>query len=233
MATRRLFTFYVSPFKLPILSTYSSPMCANLVSFCLVWFILSFRWSCFSGSLRIISNFKGLLLYCHSVKQEWACPFHRHIFVILASLKNYTKRRGKADWLSDAAVTAKQTRRQLERRWKQSGSEADRIEYRSACHVANVAINASRSSFYKERLFAAAGDQKALWRISKDLLHIDGRPPDAGTLEAKLLCDGFSVFFADKLKLIASTVCTRLKGWLSTICSRLVESHRQWLMPDR
>jgi len=64
----------------------------------------------------------------------------------------------------------------------------------------------------KERLSTAAGDQKALWRISKDLLHNDDRPPDAGTLEAKLLCDGFSVFFADKLKLIASTVCTRLQG---------------------
>jgi len=137
------------------------------------------------------------------------------ILDILAPLK--TKRRGKADCrrLSDAAVTAKHTRRQLERRWKRSGSEADRIEYRSACRVANAAINAKRSSFYKECLSAAAGDQKALWRISKDLLHNDDRPPDAdGTLEAKLLCDGFSTFFADKLKLIASTVCTRLQGVL-------------------
>ena len=91
------------------------------------------------------------------------------ILDVLAPLKTCTKRRGKSDcrWLSDAAVTAKQTRRQLERRWKRSGFEADRIEYRSACRAANAAINASRSSFYKERLSAAAGDQKALWRISK------------------------------------------------------------------
>jgi len=58
----------------------------------------------------------------------------------------------------------------------------------------------------------AAGDQKALWRISKDLLHNDDRPPEDGTLEANLLCDQFPVFFADKLKLIASTICTRLQG---------------------
>ena len=136
------------------------------------------------------------------------------ILDVLAPLKTCTKRRGKADcrWLSDTVVTAKQTRRQLERRWKRSGFEADRIEYRSACRAANAAINASRSSFYRERLSAAAGDQKALWRISKDLLHNDDRPPDAGTQEAKLLCDGFSVFFADKLKLIASTIYTRLQG---------------------
>ena len=93
-----------------------------------------------------------------------------------------------------------------------SGSEAHRVECRSACRAANATINASRSSFYKERLSAAAGDQKALWRISKDLLHSDDRPPDVCSLEAKLLCDGFSVFFADKLKLIAATICTRLQG---------------------
>ena len=121
------------------------------------------------------------------------------ILDVLAPLKACSKRRGKADCrrLSDAAVSAKQARRRLERRWKQSGSNADRIEYRSACRAANAAINASRSSFYKERLSAAAGDQKALWRISKDLLHNDDRPPDVSPPEAKLLCDGFSTFFVD------------------------------------
>ena len=133
---------------------------------------------------------------------------------ILAPLKACTKRRDKSDchWLSDEAVTAKQTRRQLERRRKRSGSDADRFEYRSACRAANAAISAPKSSFYKERLSMAAGNQRALWRISKDLLHNDDRPPDACSLEAKLLCDGFSMFFADKLKLIAATICTRLPG---------------------
>jgi hypothetical protein len=136
------------------------------------------------------------------------------ILDVLAPLKACSKRRGKADCrrLSDAAVSAKQARRRLERRWKQSGSNADRIEYRSACRAANAAINASRSSFYKERLSAAAGDQKALWRISKDLLHNDDRPPDVSPPEAKLLCDGFSTFFVDKLNLIAGTISTRLQG---------------------
>jgi len=48
---------------------------------------------------------------------------------VLAPLNKCTKRRGKADsqFLSDAALSAKQNRRQLERRWKRS--EADRVEY--------------------------------------------------------------------------------------------------------
>jgi hypothetical protein len=130
---------------------------------------------------------------------------------VFAPLKKRTKRRGKADsrWLSDAAVVAEQKRRQLERRWKRTGSEADRVEYRMASRAANVAINSSRATFYNERLAEVAGDQKAMWRISKDLLHSDDRPPDTSPQEAKLHCDGFSVFFTDKLKSIAANVSTR------------------------
>ena len=127
------------------------------------------------------------------------------VALVNADSKICTKCRGKADCrrLSNAAVTAKR-----ETRWKRSGLDADRVEYRSACRAANAEINASRSSFHKERLSAAAGDQQALWYISKDLLHNDDHPPDVCSLEAKLLSDGFSVFFADELNLIAGTICT-------------------------
>jgi len=45
----------------------------------------------------------------------------------LAPLRNRTKRCGKRSsrWLSEKAVTAKRTRRQLERRWKRTGAESD------------------------------------------------------------------------------------------------------------
>jgi len=47
----------------------------------------------------------------------------------LAPLRNRTMRRGKRSsrWLSEKAVTAKRTRRQLERRWKRTGAESDRM----------------------------------------------------------------------------------------------------------
>jgi len=133
---------------------------------------------------------------------------------VLAPLKTRTKRRGKPDcrWLSDTAVAAKRTRRRLERRWNRSKIEAHRVEYRAACRAANAAINASRATFYNERLSAAAGDQKAAWRVSKDLLHSDDRPPDTTSpQEATLLCDGFCAFFADKLRTISATISTRLQ----------------------
>jgi len=69
----------------------------------------------------------------------------------LAPCKTRRKRRGKRSsrWLSDAAVAAKRTRRRLERRWKLTGAESDRVAYRTACHAANDEINASRSAYYQ------------------------------------------------------------------------------------
>ena len=130
----------------------------------------------------------------------------------LAPLQTRTKRRGKRSsrWLSDAAVAAKQTRRRLERRWKRSGAESDRVAYRAACRAANVRINAARSAYYKQQLTEAAGDQKATWRLARELLHSDDNPPPISSQEAAKLCDRFCQFFTDKLRRIADTVATRL-----------------------
>ena len=132
----------------------------------------------------------------------------------LTPLKKRTKRRGKADsrWLSDAAVSAEQTRRQLERRWKRTGSEADSVEHRLACRAANAAINSSRATiatFYNERLTEAAGDQKAML---KDLLHSDDRLLTQA--HGKPICSvtGSQCFFIDKLKYIAANNSTRMQN---------------------
>jgi len=44
-------------------------------------------------------------------------------------------------WLSDEAVAAKRLRRRLERSWRNTGLEADRVKYRLACRDANRSIN--------------------------------------------------------------------------------------------
>ena len=132
----------------------------------------------------------------------------------LAPVQTRTKRRGKRSsrWLSEAAVAAKQNRRRLERRWKKTGTEADRVAYRAACRAASAEINASRSAFYTNRLEEVAGDHRATWRITKELLHSDDRPPVPSRQDAAKLCDGFCRFFADKLLKIADTVTARLSA---------------------
>ena len=63
-------------------------------------------------------------------------------------------RRG-ARWLDPEAITAKQHRRRLERRWKKTGSEPDRVAYRDACRHTNKLINASRNRHRCQRIIDA------------------------------------------------------------------------------
>ena len=102
----------------------------------------------------------------------------------LAPLKTQTKLRGKRNsrWLSDAAVDAKRTRQQLERRWKRTGAESDRVAYRIACRAANDAINASRSSFYEQQLTEVAEitEQLGDWRRNYSTLTTTHHPPVHG-----------------------------------------------------
>ena len=84
-----------------------------------------------------------------------------------------TKRQQKPEsrWLSKEAVAAKRTRRQLERKWKTTGNESVRKEYRAACRVANELITESRRKFYADRVTQSSHDPRALWRCVKGLLH--------------------------------------------------------------
>jgi len=78
--------------------------------------------------------------------------------------------------------------------------------------VQHVEINASRTVFYHNRLLEAEGDQRAMWRVTKELLHSDDRPPDVGAMEAKRLCYEFARFFGQKLKKIADDIRIRLSN---------------------
>jgi Reverse transcriptase (RNA-dependent DNA polymerase)/Endonuclease-reverse transcriptase len=81
--------------------------------------------------------------------------------------------RNGARWLSADAVAAKRMRRRLERRWKRSGYDHDRIEYRAACRRANSLINASRNQHRYERVIAAGRDPRRVWTAVKNLLHVN------------------------------------------------------------
>ena len=90
---------------------------------------------------------------------------------VLAPLQTCTKRRGKPSsrCILVAAISAKRKRRQLKRRWKNTKSEEDRVAYRVACRVADAKINASRSDFYVGRLAEMKGNQRAQWRVPREL----------------------------------------------------------------
>jgi len=70
----------------------------------------------------------------------------------------------------------------------------------------------SGSAFYTQQMTDVAGEQRVTWRLAKELLYSDDRPPTTSLQDAAKLCNEFCRFFADKLQKIADTITSRLSN---------------------
>ena len=118
-------------------------------------------------------------------------------------------------FLSEDAVNAKQERRRLERRWKRSGNEADRLRYRKSCKVTNQLINHSRRPYYADKINNLPEDPIKRWSIVKDLLHTADKDNTGTDEENRAACTAIADFFLDKVRKIQNALNTKLTG---TIC---------------
>ena len=112
------------------------------------------------------------------------------------------------DFLSDAAITAKRERRRLERLWKRTNEENNRIEYRAACRTANNLINESRTNFLSNRINAVSNSCKDKWKHFNNILHTNSSKISLGLSEnPATFCNKLASFFTNKiLKLNASNL---------------------------
>ena len=86
------------------------------------------------------------------------------------------------------------------------------MAYCASCRVANLEINRSRSrqAFFQERLTTAGADQKARWKVVRELLYVDDQREDLAPEEARRLSTDFAKFFSNKLRRVADEVSARL-----------------------
>src|SRR6476619_3201937 len=107
-------------------------------------------------------------------------------------------------WLSREAVKAKERRRQLERRWKATGYEAVRVQYRKACREVDRLINESRKAFYMQHVTESSHDPRSLWRVVKGILHTN----QTNTRYEPGMCDKFATYFRSKIDKVKASVTT-------------------------
>jgi exonuclease III len=115
-------------------------------------------------------------------------------------------------FLSEDAKQAKQNRRRLERRWKKTGAEADRLAYRQQCKLANGLINESRTEHYAKRISDINASAKNRWSAVHELLHSNDKTASPLLKEAKLQCNTISAFFNSKVRCMKELIATRLSG---------------------
>ena len=128
----------------------------------------------------------------------------------VAPLRTVVRRRPNptAKWLSPEAVAAKRKRRRLERKWKASSLETDRVAYRSACRVSNNLINQSRQDHYRQKLDGS--DPKQRWQTAKELLHSKDRVQVPSEADGDRLCSEFSAFFVNKITDLKNKILSKL-----------------------
>lgn len=76
--------------------------------------------------------------------------------------------------------------------------------------VPNKAIVASRGRYYNDRIKSAAADPRRRWAAIRDVLHQTENRTCRSDLECRRLCDGFALFFTDKIHRIKETIKSRL-----------------------
>ena len=114
------------------------------------------------------------------------------------------------NWLSPEAVEAKKHRRRLERRWKTSNAEPDRLAYRAACRTANKLIMKSRAATNLERINSCSKNPKSLWTTIKSILHSSTPAEQLSPAVSKPLADSLASFFREKIISLKLSISTKL-----------------------
>ena len=134
----------------------------------------------------------------------------------MAPLRHGTRPGGRrtARWLDPEAVAAKRRRRGLERRWKRSGDEQDRVAYRASCSSANKLINESRNRHRYDRIIEAGTDAGRRWSAVKDLLYTSSSSStDLASSESEEgFCATVATYFITKVRSIKTAIALSLAG---------------------
>ena len=132
----------------------------------------------------------------------------------LASLKTGRRSglRRARNWLSPEAIEAKKQRRRLERRWKASNAEPDRLSYRAACSSTNKLINKSRAASNVECINEASKNPKRLWSTIKSLLHSSPPSEQLSPCISQPLANSLATFFCQKIVALKESISLKLRA---------------------
>ena len=105
-------------------------------------------------------------------------------------------------WYNDNIRAEKQKVRQLERKWRASKLEGDRIAFKVQRQLYSDMLMGAVTQYYSELIDANKNDQKALFQIVKKLSDQKHDTPYPEGKSNKTLADDFSKFFINKIEKI-------------------------------
>ena len=73
-------------------------------------------------------------------------------------------------WINESILTVKRKRRKAEKKWKASGSEISKKEYKVLCNQVKDMVKKAKDEFYAQKVHECEGDQKKLYKIIDSLM---------------------------------------------------------------
>jgi len=104
-----------------------------------------------------------------------------------------------APWYNEEIAGEKRKRRKLERRWRKSGTEADKLQYYDQCSRVRKLLKSSKMSYYASLINENKSDYKVLFNTIDRMLHCTPQNHYPSCSSPKELCDKFADFFCDKI----------------------------------
>ena len=102
--------------------------------------------------------------------------------------------------------------RRLERRWKASNAETDRLSYRAAGSSTNKLINKSRAASNVECINEASKNPRRLWSTIKSLLHSSPPSEQLSPSISQPLANSLATFFCNKIVALKESISLKLRG---------------------
>ena len=132
----------------------------------------------------------------------------------LCPVKTINRRAPKknTEWLSEPAREAKRRRRRLEKKWKKTKLETDRIVYRSACREAGTLINESRRKFISDEINNCS-TSKQRWSKINNILH----PKNKIKLQGDINSTTFIQFFHNKIVQLGLSIKSKIISFNITV----------------
>ena len=100
---------------------------------------------------------------------------------------------------NEEIAAEKRKRRKLERRWRKSGTEADKLQYYDQCSRVRKLLKSSKMSYYASLINENVSDSKVLFNTIDRMLHCTPQNHYPSCSSPKELCDTFADFFCDKI----------------------------------
>ncbi|CAB3985703.1 Hypothetical predicted protein [Paramuricea clavata] len=107
--------------------------------------------------------------------------------------------RPKAPWYTNEINDKKRIRRQLERKWHKTRTNADWNRYKQQCYAVNKLIDSSKSAYYTDLINNGSSDQKPLFKTVSNLLHTNTIIRYPSSPDPMSLANSFSDFFTQKI----------------------------------